>query len=167
MRGTDVPPSGVNRLLSGRGPFVSAHRGFSSAAPENTLPALAAALAASADVAEIDIRMTADRVLVVMHDARVDRTTDGTGPVSKITLEDLKRLDAGSWFGPEFAGTTVPTFAEVLEWSRGKLPLIVELKHFPERDPAFLETFIEDCSAIAVQRTSLSRRVSITSRCAS
>ena len=70
---------------------VSAHRGFSSEAPENTLPALATALTAGADIAEIDIRMTSDHVLVLMHDALLDRTTDGAGPVSAITLADLKR----------------------------------------------------------------------------
>ena len=143
MRAIDAPLAGVARLLAGRGPFVSAHRGFSSEAPENTLPALATALDAGADIAEIDIRMTSDHVLVLMHDARVDRTTDGAGLVSAITLADLKRLDAGSWFAPEFIGTTVPTLAEVLEWSGGRLPLIVELKNFPARDPAFIEKFVE------------------------
>src|SRR5260221_12430158 len=87
--------------------------------------------------------MTADHVLVLMHDVDVDRTTDGTGRVAGMTLKDLRRLDAGRWFDSEFAGTVVPTLADVLAWSRGNLPLIVELKNFPERDPAFLETFIE------------------------
>ena len=132
----------VQIFFGRRGPFVSAHRGFSTKAPENTLPALAAALAAGADLAEIDVRMTSDHALVLMHDPDVDRTTNGTGAVSAMTLSELKTLDAGGWFGVEFAGTTIPTLDEVLDWSRGKLPLIVELKNFPERDPAFIEELV-------------------------
>ena len=70
------------------GPFISAHRGFSAAAPENTIPALEAALAAGAHVAEIDVKLTKDGHLVLMHDTDVERTTDGEGPVSALTLEE-------------------------------------------------------------------------------
>src|SRR5215471_13671861 len=99
----------------GAGPFISAHRGYSSDFPENTLPALGAALEAGADVAEIDVRLTRDDKLVLMHDTTVDRTTDGSGPVREMTLAEVKRLDAGSWFVRKFAGTRVPTLDEVLE----------------------------------------------------
>jgi glycerophosphoryl diester phosphodiesterase len=143
LNGAGDPLLPAVRLFPGRrGPFVSAHRGFSAVSPENTLPALAAALAAGADIAEIDVRMTADHTLVLMHDADVARTTNGTGPISAMALNDVKTLDAGGWFGAEFAGVAVPTLDEVLEWSRGRLALIVELKNFPERDPAFLQEFV-------------------------
>jgi len=125
------------------GPFISAHRGFSASAPENTLPALEAALAAGAHVAEIDVKLTKDGHLVLMHDSDVDRTTDGEGQVIDMTLEEIGKLDAGRWFDRRFARTKVPTLDEVLAWSRGRLGLLVEMKDFPERDPRFIPTLIE------------------------
>jgi glycerophosphoryl diester phosphodiesterase len=124
------------------GPFISAHRGYSSDFPENTLPALEAALEAGADVAEIDVRLTRDGKLVLMHDATVDRTTDGSGPVSAMTLEEVRTLDAGRGFDRKFAGTPVPTLDEVLAWSNGRLGILVEMKNYPEREPAFIEEMI-------------------------
>jgi glycerophosphoryl diester phosphodiesterase len=124
------------------GPFISAHRGYSSDFPENTLPALEAALAAGAHVAEIDVRLTRDGTLVLMHDATVDRTTDGSGPVSAMTLEEVKTLDAGRWFDRKFAGTRIPTLDEVLAWSKGRLGILVEMKNYPERAPAFIDETI-------------------------
>lgn len=127
---------------AGRGPFISAHRGFSDAAPENTLPALEAALAAGADVAEIDVKLTADGHLVLMHDATFDRTTTGHGPIGALTLAEIRTLDAGSWFDARFAGTRVPTLDEVLEWSAGRLGILLEMKNCPERDPKFIDEVI-------------------------
>lgn len=121
------------------GPFISAHRGFKTAAPENTIPALEAALETGAHVAEIDVRMTRDGKIALMHDATLNRTTNGTGPITALTLAEVKELDAGSWFDRKFAGTRVPTFDEVLAWSKGRLGFLVELKNFPERDPAFID----------------------------
>lgn len=92
--------------------FIAAHRGDRSAAPENTLPAVDAALAGGRDFVEIDLQLTADGFPVLMHDATVDRTTDGTGRVRDLTLEQIRALDAGSWFAPEHAGTRVPLFSE-------------------------------------------------------
>ena len=125
-----------------RGPFISAHRGYSAVAPENTLVALEAALSARAHVAEIDVKMTKDGQLVLMHDATLDRTTDGHGPVSALTLAEIRTLDAGRWFDRKFAGTRVPTLDEVLAWSRGRLGILVELKNCPERDPQFIDEVI-------------------------
>src|SRR6516225_6317825 len=131
------------RRTEGQPPFTSAHRGHSAAAPENTLAALSAAWQAGATVAEIDLRMTADGELVLMHDRTLDRTTTGHGPVSQSSLAELKRLDAGTWFAPAFAGEPIPRFDEVLEWSRGKIGLLVELKIFPERDPRYIPRVID------------------------
>ena len=125
-----------------RGPFISAHRGYSAVAPENTLAALEAALAAGAHVAEIDVKLTRDGQLVLMHDATLERTTDGRGPVSALTLAEIRTLDAGSWFDRKFAGTRVPSLDEVLAWSRGQLGILVEMKNCPERDPKFIDETI-------------------------
>jgi glycerophosphoryl diester phosphodiesterase len=92
-----------------------AHRGYSAVAPENTLPALAAAILAGATLIEFDVRTTADGVPVLMHDRAVDRTTDGTGLVADLTLDEVSALDAGSWFSPAYAGARVPLLAEVLD----------------------------------------------------
>jgi glycerophosphoryl diester phosphodiesterase len=131
-------------------PLISAHRGFSAKAPENTLAALEAALEAGADVAEVDLRMTRDGHLVLMHDRSVDRTTGGRGRVSDLTLDEVRRLDAGAWFAPEFAGVAVPTLEEALRWSKGRLGFLLELKNYPERQTAFLSQVIrtiEQCAA--------------------
>jgi glycerophosphoryl diester phosphodiesterase len=92
-----------------------AHRGYSAVAPENTLPALAAAARAGATFVEFDVRCTADGVPVVIHDRTVDRTTSGSGRVWDLRADEVAELDAGSWFGPGHAGLRVPTLAEALE----------------------------------------------------
>jgi glycerophosphoryl diester phosphodiesterase len=91
-----------------------AHRGYSAVAPENTLPALAAGVLAGATFIEFDVRTSADGVPVVIHDRTVDRTTDGTGAVWELTFDQIRALDAGSWFSPAYAGLTVPLLGEVL-----------------------------------------------------
>jgi glycerophosphoryl diester phosphodiesterase len=95
-----------------------AHRGYSSVAPENTLPALAGAVLAGATVVEFDVRTTADGVPVVIHDRTVDRTTSGSGQVWDLMLDEVRSLDAGGWFSPAFAGVRVPLLAEVLDLLR-------------------------------------------------
>ena len=95
--------------------FIASHRGGGATAPENTLPAIRAALSGGFDYVEVDVALTADRQPVLMHDAKVDRTTDGHGRLASLTLAEVRALDAGSWFDPEFAGTQVPTFAEFLD----------------------------------------------------
>src|SRR5690625_2533442 len=78
-----------------------AHRGASGYAPENTMAAFDRAFEMKADFIEIDVQMSADGEVVAIHDLMIDRTTDGTGRVDNFTLEELRQLDAGSWFGPE------------------------------------------------------------------
>ncbi len=129
-------------MMASRRPLVVAHRGASGEAPENTLPAFELARAQQADIIELDIRLTADREFVVIHDPTVDRTTSGRGEVAALTLAEIKSLDAGSWFDPAFAGTRVPTLAEVLEWAGGTVDLCIEIKSpFPAAAlPDLLET---------------------------
>jgi glycerophosphoryl diester phosphodiesterase len=95
-----------------------AHRGYSAIAPENTLPALAAAALAGATFVEFDVRTTADGVPVVIHDRTVDRTTDGRGAVWELTFDEMRALDAGSWFSPAYAATRVPVLGDVLDLLR-------------------------------------------------
>ncbi|MBZ0255795.1 glycerophosphodiester phosphodiesterase family protein, partial [bacterium] len=102
------------------GPKVVGHRGTVRFAPENTIPAFEAAIAHGCDLLEIDIRETKDGELVIMHDSTLNRTTNGSGPVSQHTLAEIKQLDAGSWFGNEFTGTRVPTLREALKAMKGK-----------------------------------------------
>ncbi len=111
------------------GPDVIAHRGYSAVAPENTLPAFAAAVAAGADWVELDVRTTADGVPVVIHDRTLDRTTAGTGPVADCPAGDLATLDAGSWFSPAYAGVPVPTLAAALDLlDRAGTRILLEIK---------------------------------------
>src|SRR5579863_7434882 len=91
---------------------VISHRGEHLAHPENTLPAFEAAIAAGADYFEMDVRTTSDGKLVLMHDAKVDRTTNGTGLVRQMTFDQIRELDAGAKFNASFTGTKVPAFEE-------------------------------------------------------
>ena len=105
-----------------------AHRGASALAPENTMAAFAMAVELGADAIELDLHVSRDGELVVIHDNTLDRTTDGEGPVHARSLQELKRLDAGRWFGESFAGQRIPTLAEVLDRFSGKVPLALEIK---------------------------------------
>jgi glycerophosphoryl diester phosphodiesterase len=96
-------------------PFeIVCHRGANRIAPENTLPALECALAGGFDFIEVDLHITTDGEIVVIHDPTLDRTTNGTGPVCDRSLAELRDLDAGAWFDPHFAGTKIPILNEVL-----------------------------------------------------
>ena len=132
-----MPPAGPRE---GRTvPEVVAHRGASADAPENTLAAVDKAVRQRADAVEVDVARTADGHLVLLHDATLARTTDvaqvfpdrALAPVGAFTLAELQRLDAGSWFGPAFAGTRIPTLAECVEHAGDRAGLLLELK-----DPA-------------------------------
>jgi len=117
--------------------LIIAHRGASSYAPENTMAAFDLALQMEASHLELDVHLTRDDHLVVIHDATVDRTTNGTGPVADQTLTVLQTLDAGAWFGEAFAGARIPTLADVLTRYQGRAHLHIELKghtaHLPQR----------------------------------
>ena len=97
-------------------------------APENTLGSFAMAIEMGADMVECDVLLTRDGVPVVIHDATLDRTTDGSGAVVGATLEEIKRLDAGRWFDARFAGERVPTLTELLDLARGRCTVMIEVK---------------------------------------
>ncbi len=107
---------------------IIAHRGASAERPENTMAAIERAIEVEATGVEIDIRTTRDGHLVLLHDATVDRTTDGRGAVGEMTLEALRQLDAGSWFDPQYAGERAPTLAEALAACRGEVDVVLDLK---------------------------------------
>ncbi len=108
---------------------IIAHRGYSAAAPENTLAAFRKAIELKPGMIECDIRRTKDGKLVIIHDATLERTTNGSGKVADHTLEELRQLDAGSWFAPEFAGEKLPTLDEAIECIKGSgVKLIIEIK---------------------------------------
>lgn len=98
-----------------RYPRVCAHRGLNAVAPENTLPAFAAAIALGADEIEFDVRSTMDGVPIICHDSSVDRTTDGHGCINEMTLEEIRKCDAGIKFSEAYAGTKIPTLEEVFQ----------------------------------------------------
>lgn len=117
----------------GRYVMVAAHRGDSRHAPENTMAAFRSALSLGVDMLELDLHMTKDGHLVVMHDPTLDRTTDGTGLVRDHTLCQIRRLDAGQWKGAAFRNERVPTFDAFLDLVSAypKLHFNIELKDYP------------------------------------
>jgi glycerophosphoryl diester phosphodiesterase len=115
-------------LRLGERPRVIAHRGFSGKAPENTLAALRAAIDVGADMVEIDVGMTREGIVMLMHDETLDRTTDGHGLLSATPYDDVRKLDAGGWFSPEYAGEQVPTLEEALDLVNGKILVNIEIK---------------------------------------
>jgi glycerophosphoryl diester phosphodiesterase len=109
--------------------IVSAHRGASGYAPENTFAAFRLANELGADMVELDVHLTADEQLVVLHDDTLERTTMGRGYVRDHTWAEIAALDAGAWYAPEFAGERVPLLDEALDWaSDAQMPLSIELK---------------------------------------
>ncbi len=107
-----------------------AHRGASGQghAPENTLAAFRKAIEIGVDAVECDVHCTKDEQVVVIHDSSLNRTTDSKGVVQKLTLDEVKKADAGSWFDPAFTGERIPTLSEVLELTKGKVVTVVEIK---------------------------------------
>jgi glycerophosphoryl diester phosphodiesterase len=116
-------------LVFGQGDIATiAHRGGRKLAPENTLAALRAGMAAGVDYLEIDVHQTMDSVIVVSHDETLDRCTNGSGRIDEMTFEEIRKADAGSWFGPQYAGERIPTLEEALDLVDGKCGLWIELK---------------------------------------
>ena len=111
--------------------LVVGHRGAMGYAPENTLASFELALEQGADVVELDVHLSRDGEVVVIHDEQLERTTDGRGLVGEHSLAELRRLDAGAWFDPRFAGQRLPTLDEVRAWAAGRTPLAIEIKNGP------------------------------------
>ena len=130
---TKISPAA--ELVGAQRVLIIAHRGASAHAPENTLPAFAAAVKTKADLVELDYYHSADKVPVVIHDKNLDRTTNAATVLGKtkleldeVTVADLQKLDAGKWFKPEFAGTKLPTLAEAFEVIQAGSMTLIERK---------------------------------------
>jgi glycerophosphoryl diester phosphodiesterase len=135
--------------------MVIAHRGASSYAPENTLAAFDAALEMRVRHIELDVALTSDSHTVVIHDEKLDRTTDGCGLVTSQTLAALRELDAGSWFGAQFEGERIPPFDEVLARYKGRVHIHTEIKG---KSPSLPQR-----TADLVRKHGMERQVTITS----
>ncbi len=135
-------------------PIIFAHRGSSAHAPENTLAAFELALRQGTDAIELDAKLTADGQVVVIHDQTVDRTTDGIGRVRDLTLAEIRKLDAGSYFDSAFRGEVIPTLDEVLK-AVGQMTFInIELTNYT----SITDDLPEKVAAL-VKRYKLYRRV--------
>jgi len=140
---------------------LCAHRGAMATHPENTIPAFVAAVNAGAHMVEFDVWLTKDNQMAVMHDPKVDRTTNGHGTISGLSFGEIRKLDAGSWKAPEFAGVQVPTPEEVLNvmpyniWInihiKGEGDLPVKLARLIEKQGRLHQAFLA-CSATAARQ---------------
>jgi glycerophosphoryl diester phosphodiesterase len=135
MKAADTNISAVTLIASKR-PLVIGHRGYCQFAPENTLPSFKLAMAAGADLVELDYHHTKDGKLIVIHDAELDRTTDATNRSAKThikvatkTAAEIQSLDAGSWFDGKYAGTKIPLLAEALDTIQQGSVTLIERKH--------------------------------------
>jgi glycerophosphoryl diester phosphodiesterase len=116
-------------------PRIVAHRGSGTLAPENTIAAMRCGLSHGYRAVEFDVMLSSDGVPVLMHDASFGRTVPGPGAVANSTAEALRAMDAGAWFGPEFAGEKVPTFSEVIDFCNdNNIWMNVEIKPAPGHD---------------------------------
>ncbi|MEF1285905.1 glycerophosphodiester phosphodiesterase family protein [Vibrio sp. M250220] len=128
--------------------LANTHRGYCEIYPENTMPAFEGALRANTHCIEIDIQLTRDNQLVVVHDHVVDRVSTGTGFVDRLTYEELLAFDFGIKFGQEFKGTKIPLFVDVLSWAiKNGVGLIVEAKQRIRQD-AFIDCFVNVIRAV-------------------
>jgi len=134
---------------------VCGHRGYSLRYPENTLPAFAAAKVWGATTIEIDVVLTAEGEPIVLHDCTLDRTTDGHGFAADIALEQIRSFDAGARFDPRFAGTRVPTVAEVVDWAEAEeIGIFLEIKE-AERPDLAVDRVVEMLEARGMAETTI------------
>jgi glycerophosphoryl diester phosphodiesterase len=142
LRASDFPMTPARKLiLSGPRPLIIAHRGNSSEAPENTLPAFQSAVKLKTDFVELDYHTTADGVPVVIHDKTLDRTTNavqlwgyGKLPIDKYKYDEIKALDAGSWRDPKFSAARLPTLEQALDVIQAGSMTMIEHKTGPAKD---------------------------------
>ena len=128
-------------------PYVIAHRGISAKAPENTLASFGqAAGVPGIDMIELDVRLTKDEEVIVLHDRTLQRTSTGNGPARNYSLEEIRRLDAGSWFHPMFSEQRIPTLGEVFQHIGNRLWVDIEMKSdlFHREPPGLLEERVLD-----------------------
>ncbi|HGJ63915.1 TPA: hypothetical protein ENS27_00835 [bacterium] len=123
----------------GRKPLIIAHRGNSKYAPANTIESIRQAIDLGVDLIELDVRQTKDGVLILIHNDTLDETTSSEGLVSDMNYAQIKKLDAGSWKNPKYAGEKIPTLMEVLDFTRDKVGLSLDLK-----DESIIKTMLRE-----------------------
>jgi glycerophosphoryl diester phosphodiesterase len=139
--------------------WVIGHRGAMGHCPENTMASFERGLELGADWVELDVHLTRDGALAVIHDEALDRTTNGHGLVKDHTLAELKRLDAGAWFGREYSGQTIPTLDEVLQWASQRQTIVdIEIKNAP-----IFYAGIEEAVVKALDRARMTEQVIVIS----
>jgi glycerophosphoryl diester phosphodiesterase len=121
-------------------PLLVGHRGAMAVAPENTLHSFNAALTGGADLIELDVQLSKDKEIMVVHDYDLGYKTGKSGRVDQFTAEELRAMDMGGHFSPEFAGAQMPFLDEILTWAKGRMGLMIEFKHEP---PIFSDKSLE------------------------
>ncbi|MBN2256716.1 MAG: hypothetical protein JW704_02680 [Anaerolineaceae bacterium] len=135
-------------------PVIIGHRGASAYAPENTLAAFKLAVDQSAGAIEFDVKLTSDGQVVIIHDRNVSRTTNGQGLVAKLTLNEIKQLDAGSWYSSDFSGERVPTLDEVFIEVGNKILMNIELTNYTTPYDGLVDRVVE-----IVKKNNMEKRV--------
>ena len=154
-----APSLDLSRLSK---PLLIGHRGYPARYPENTLASFKGAMDAGCDMIELDVTLTRDRKVVVIHDDTLDRTTTGKGLVRGHSFEEIEMLDAGSWFDPRFAAERMPELSEVLKLTAGRCLLNIEIKA-SAFEPDFPADAIEHQAVQLVKTTGAMDRVIISS----
>lgn len=142
----------MNRIFQGNHSiYFGAHRGASAYCPENTMPSFIKAIELGADLLELDVQLSKDGEVVVFHDFRLEKTSNGTGLLRDHTWRELQLLDAGSWFKSEFAGEKIPTLEQVLDLSKGRIWLSIELKQQNSEEAPLARKVVELVSSFGMQ----------------
>lgn len=140
-------------------PIVIAHRGASASAPENTIAAFQKAAEDGAHAIELDVRLSRDKEIIVIHDSRLERTTNGRGKVSDYNLKDIQNFDNGSWFSSRFSREYIPTLEQVIKLTNKKVGINLEIKSLPKRE---ILPIVEKCIAL-VQKYRIQKSVLLSS----
>ncbi len=134
----------INNLDLTTKPLIIAHRGGAKLAPENTLASFENAINIGVEMIEIDVHLSKDSEVITIHDQSLERTTDGKGDIKDLTLAEIKKFDAGSWFNENFKGEKVPTLSETLETINRRAILLIEIKDGDERYPGLEKKIVEE-----------------------
>lgn len=144
--------------------IIYAHRGARGYAPENTMTAFGMAIDCHADGIELDVQLTKDHQLVICHDHTISRTSNGSGWIKDFTLGELKTFDFGSWFSPNFAGESIPTFEEFFRWYiTTPLRLNIEIKNGPVVYDGIETLLVNTIKKMVPEKFSLYDRIIISS----
>lgn len=133
----------MNKSVNESIPMIIAHRGGAKLAPENTLASFENAIAIGVEMIEIDVHFSKDSEIIVIHDGSLNRTTNGSGEIKDLTLEEIKKYDAGSWFSEDFKNEKVSTLAEVLQMINGRCKLLIEIKGGDDKYPGLEEKIVQ------------------------